>query len=422
MTRQDIIIVGAGPAGLIAAGKLGKAGYSVTLLEKMEQTGKKLRMTGKGRCNVTNSRPKSEFINAFGKNGKFLHSAFSRFFSNDLVAFFQQNLHIDLMEERGGRIFPVSQNAHEIADKLTQWATQHHVTLLYNHQCVELLLHNNRIQAIKCKTPNGLKTFETKAVLLSTGGTSYPSTGSSGDGYLLAQQAGHTIIPPLPALVPLTTKESETFKLSGLSIKNAQVTVFINNKPTHAIFGEFLFTHFGLSGPVILTLSRDVVENLQKNKAVYVEIDFKPALTEKVLDARLIREFVRHHNKKLKNIMPLLLPEALGMLCLEQTGVLGDMWCHSVPAADRKKLVQWMKHFRLTITGYRSLEEAIVTHGGVCLKEVDPITMQSKIVSNLFFAGELLDLDADTGGYNLQAAFSTGWCAAEGMLSLLTQL
>jgi predicted Rossmann fold flavoprotein len=421
MIKSDIVIVGGGPAGLMAAGKLGQAGIPVLLLEKMEKTGKKLRITGKGRCNVSNSRPQREFINAFGTQGKFLYSAFSRFFRDELLNFFKHELHIELTEERGGRIFPSSQNAHEIADKLTDWAVGHHVNILYHHSCDSLIVHGDKIQAVSCRTPSGLQQYETSAVLIATGGASYPATGSTGDGYKLALQAGHTIIPPAPALVPLVAEQGDRYGLQGLSIKNALVSVYTEGKKTASMFGEFLFTHFGLSGPVVLTLSREIVLSLRHQKRISLEIDFKPALDEQTLDKRLIREFTTHGNKKLKNVFRFLMPEALGPVCLSQTGVSGDIPCNVVRVEERKKILHWMKHFTVKISGYRSLDEAIVTQGGVHLKEIEPATLRSKYIPNLYFAGEVLDLAADTGGYNLQAAFSTGWCAAESMIQQIHQ-
>ncbi|MDK2976989.1 MAG: hypothetical protein PWP06_1464, partial [Candidatus Marinimicrobia bacterium] len=281
---------------------------------------------------------------------------------------------------------------------------------------------DGRIQAVSCQTPNGLRRFEASAVLIATGGASYPSTGSTGDGYTLALQDGHTIISPAPCLVPLVTEQGDRYGLQGLSIKNALVTVYTEGKKTASMFGEFLFTHFGLSGPVILTLSREIVLSLCHQQRILLEIDFKPALDEQTLDRRLIREFTTHGNKKLKNVFRFLMPEALGPVCLSQTGVSGDIPCSEVRAEDRKKILHWMKHFTVKISGYRSFEEAIVTQGGVHLKEIEPATLRSKYIPNLYFAGEVLDLAADTGGYNLQAAFSTGWCAAEGIIQYLTQI
>jgi predicted Rossmann fold flavoprotein len=422
MKTPEIVIAGAGPAGLIAAGTLGKEGHRVYVVEKNDKTGKKLRITGKGRGNITNSRPKSEFIQAFGRNGKFLYSAFSHFFRDELLMFFRNELHIEVTTERGGRIFPVSQNAHEIADKLTQWILDHHVEILYNHDCRSIYLEKNRVKSLMCLSPQGPRYLNPDAVLLSTGGASYPATGSNGDGYFLARQAGHTIIPPTPALVPLETKNGDRNGLNELNIKNALVTMICNGKKSGERFGEFSFTRYGVSGPVILSMSRDIVPKLQQHKSIRLEIDFKPALDDEKLDKRLIREFTAHSNKKLKNIFRYILPEALGPVCLKETGVSGETPCHSIRSEDRKKIVHWIKHFSLDITGYRSLEEAIVTRGGVHIKEVEPATLQSKRIPNLFFAGEILDLDADTGGFNLQAAFSTGWYAAKGISGYLNNL
>jgi len=420
MNLYDAVIVGAGPAGLIAAGLIGKYGYKVCILEKNEQSGLKLRITGKGRCNITNNRSKNEFIQAYGKNGKFLYSAFSVFFRDELLDFFRNTLNIHVTEERGGRIFPQSQNAHEIADKLTRWVQEQGVDIFYGHRCISLNKTKDELIYIQVTCENKPLEFQTKTVLLATGGKSYPGTGSTGDGYVLAKNLGHSIIPPIPALVPLITRDGDNYELKGLSIKNCLITVLTNDKKSDQLFGEFLFTHFGVSGPVVLTLSKKIVESLDKGAQILLHIDFKPALDENTLDKRLIREFSIHSNKFLKNILKFIIPEALGPVCLSQTGVSGDFPCHSITSADRKKIGRWLKNFVLPISGYRSIDEAIVTAGGISLKEVEPATMQSKITPHVYFAGEILDLDGDTGGYNLQAAFSTGWCAAKGIISFLT--
>lgn len=417
----DAVILGTGPAGLIAAGHLGKYGCKVCLLEKNETTGKKLRITGKGRCNITNNRPKNEFIRAYGKNGKFLYSAFSVFFRDELLDFFRNTLKIPVTEERGGRIFPESQNAHEIANKLTDWVVNQGVDILYRYHCLAVNQNPDKSLSLQISRENKPLEIQARTVLIATGGMSYPGTGSTGDGYIIAENLGHKIIPPVPALVPLVTRDGDKYDLKGLSIKNSLITVLTNGKKTDQLFGEFIFTHFGVSGPVILTLSKNIVQSLNKSLQVILHVDFKPALDEKTLDRRLIREFTVHSNKILKNILKFIIPEALGPVCLAESGVSGEIPCHSITSTDRKKIGYWLKNFELPIAGYRSIDEAIVTSGGIDLKEIEPATMQSKKIPHVYFAGEILDLDGDTGGYNLQAAFSTGWCAARGIISFLTQ-
>lgn len=418
--RYDAVVIGAGPAGLIAAGCMGKSGLSVCLLEKNEKSGKKLRITGKGRCNITNSRPKNEFIQAYGKNGKFLYSAFSVFFRDELLDFFKNTLSIEVTRERGGRIFPLSQDAHEIADKLATWAENQGVEIVYEHRCISVNPGEDGYLSLQITHENKPIDVLARSVLIATGGISYPGTGSTGDGYALAKNLGHSIIPLKPALVPLITHEGDKYGLKGISIKNSLVTVLTDGKKSSRQFGEFLFTHFGVSGPVILTLSKDIVNALNTGLQVLLHVDFKPALDENTLDKRLIREFSEHSNKCLKNILRFIIPEALGTVCLAETGVSGDIPCHSITSSDRKKIGYWLKNFEIPITGYRPIEEAIVTSGGINLKEIEPATMQSKINPRVYFAGEILDLDGDTGGYNLQAAFSTGWCAAKGIIAFLT--
>jgi len=420
MTQTELIIIGGGPAGLIAAGQAASAGIKTLLLEKMQHPGRKLGITGKGRCNLTNIAPINEFIPHFGKNGRFLRQAFSRFFSAELLDFLKSQ-GIETETERGGRVFPVSNQAQEIVDALERWARTSGVTLMTQRRVVEIFTRNNQISGVRTQItgPHGKPTqlpaeeFGARAVILATGGASYPGTGSTGDGYDLARQLGHEIIPVRPALIPLETAGTTAQQLQGVSLRNVAVQLYVDGKKTVTEFGEMLFTHFGLSGPIILTLSKLVVEALQAQKRVSLSIDLKPALDHAKLDARLVRDLTDHNKQQIKSILKELLPAKMIPVCLELTEIPEDKPGHQISAAERKRLRLWLKDFQFEITGHRPLAEAIITAGGVNLAEIDPRTLGSRKIQGLFFAGEVLDLDADTGGYNLQAAFSTGWLAGK---------
>lgn len=403
--QSEILVIGGGPAGLMAAGMAAQKGVKpVKVLEKMSQPARKLRITGKGRCNLTNIAPLSEFLSHIGPNPKFLRPAFSSFFAEDLVEFFN-SLGVKTQIERGGRVFPVSENAGEIADALLRWNQHLGVELLTSIPVKEICIENQMVQGVKLE--NG-ETILSKKIILATGGASYPATGSSGDGYRLARQAGHSVTPIRPALVPLTTASDTAQQLQGLSLKNVNVSVWVEGKKTAQAFGEMLFTHFGLSGPVILSLSRLTVNDIDKHRKVIFSIDLKPALDLEKLIIRIQRDWDEHGKMSFKSSLKLLLPQSLIAVCLQQTQIPAEKPCNQLNAIDKKRLALWLKDFRFEITGHRSFNEAIVTAGGVCLNEINPSTMESKIVKGLYFAGEVLDLDADTGGYNLQIAFSTG--------------
>ena len=402
-------MIGGGPAGLLAAGTAAQKGCSVLLLEKMEQPGQKLRITGKGRCNLTNQTDLRTFISHFGKNGSFLYQAFSRFFVQDLLEF-MNGLGVDTIVERGGRIFPASENAHEVADVLIDWAKKQGVEIRTHAAVQGILVQDGAVKGVALK--NGQE-ISADAVILAVGGASYPATGSSGDGYLMAEKVGHTIIPIRPALVPLTTKGKLAVRMQGLSLKNVRATILVNGKKGTSEFGEMLFTHFGLSGPIILTLSGQVVDELRIGNKVEISIDLKPALDEQKLDNRLLRELDAHGKQYFGNMLKTLLPQKMISVCAEQVEIDEEKLCNQITAAERSTLLHWLKDFRFLIRGSLPLETAIITAGGVDLAEVDARTMQSKLVKGLFFAGEVLDLNADTGGYNLQEAFSTGWLAGD---------
>ncbi len=407
MNKKRLIVIGGGPAGLLAAGTAAQQGCSVLLLEKMNQPAQKLRITGKGRCNLTNQTELRIFISHFGKNGSFLYQVFSRFFVQDLLEFLN-HLGVKTIVERGGRVFPASENAHEVADTLIDWVKKQGVEIRTHTAVRAILVKDDTAQGVILD--NGQK-ISADAVILTAGGASYPATGSSGDGYDMAEKVGHTIISIRPALVPLTTKGKLAQRMQGLSLKNVRASILVNGKKKTSEFGEMLFTHFGLSGPIILTLSGQVVDGLRIGNKVEVSIDLKPALDEKKLDNRLLRELDAHGKQYFGNMLKTLLPQKMISVCAEQVEINEKKPCNQITAAERSTLLHWLKDFRFLIRGSLPLEAAIITAGGVDLEEVDARTMQSKLVKGLFFAGEVLDLNADTGGYNLQEAFSTGWLA-----------
>jgi len=421
VTACDVIVIGGGAAGLMAAGHAARLGARTLVLEKMSRPGRKLRITGKGRCNLTNTAPLPDFIEHFGPNGRFLYSVFQQFFADDLIAFFA-DLGVPAVVERGGRVFPASSEAGEVVDALARWATAGGAAIKPGAPVEQLVVQAGRVIGVQVgapatrrgqtpRTPPAAGLYRAPAVIVATGGASYPGTGSTGDGYRLAEAVGHSVIPVRPALVPLETAGDVAPRLQGLSLRNVSVTLSADGKPHAAAFGEMLFTHFGVSGPVILSLSRAAVDALDAGGRVRLAIDLKPALDEAKLDARLLRDLDAHGRQQFHTVLKGLLPRTLIPVCCELARIPPDKPAHQVTAKDRRRLRAWLKGFYLDVTGYRSWHEAIVTAGGVDLREVDPRTMESRLVAGLYFAGEVLDLDADTGGYNLQAAFSTGWLA-----------
>lgn len=409
MAEFDVIVIGAGAAGLMAAGQAAHLGAETLLIEKMDRPARKLRITGKGRCNLTNIAPVDEFIPHFGPNGRFLYSAFARFFNEDLLDFFTE-LGVATVTERGGRVFPASNEATEVVDALVSWARAGGITLWTGARVERLLVAEGRIAGVKLA--NG-QSHHAPAVIVATGGASYPGTGSTGDGYRLAEAVGHTLAPIRPALVPLDTKGDIAPRLQGLSLRNVNVSLVVDGATQAEEFGEMLFTHFGVSGPVILTLSRRAVDALGAGQRVRLSIDLKPALDDATLDARLLRDFNEQGAKQFATVLKGLLPRTLIPVCCFLTGIPPEKVAGQITAKERNRLHRWLKDFRLDVTGHRPLAMAIVTAGGVDTNEVDPRTLESRLVPGLYFAGEVLDLDADTGGYNLQAAFSTGWLAGQ---------
>jgi len=407
MQKYDLIIIGGGAAGMFAGIRAAELGLQVLILEKMPQLGRKLRITGKGRCNITNTTPLHEFIEHIEPNSSFMHSAFSRFFSGDTIRFFNE-IGVETIEERGGRIFPASGSAVELTEALIERLKNLNCKIETNAKIDKIIVSQN---AVKELVVNG-KSIETQTILIATGGKSYPATGSTGDGYKFASELGHTIITPRPALVPLETSGIDTSKMTELLLKNINASLFINNKKVRSEFGDLQFSETGLTGPIILTMSGMAVDAIEKGFNLKIIIDLKPALDEKKLDNRLIRDFQNDSKALFIDILNGLLPKALFPICVEMTGISLYKKVSEISAEQRKKLRHWLKNFEIEITGYRPFKEAIITAGGVSTNEIDQQTMQSKFVNGLYFAGEVIDLHGDTGGYNLQIAFSTAWVAA----------
>ncbi len=412
MIKYDVIVVGAGPAGLIAAGHAAELGAKVLLLEKMERAGRKLLITGKGRCNITNDASTSEFFKHIYPNGRFLKHAFGEFFSKDIVELLNKQ-GVETIVERGDRVFPVSNSASDVVQALLSWVISNKVDVRYACKVERLVTKDNVISGVLVTNQGVSKEISADHVIVCTGGCSYPATGSTGDGYRFSKALGHTVETARPALVPLETAGKLAEQLQGLSLKNVNAVVWVNDKKYKEEFGEMLFTHFGLSGPIILTLSRFVVDEISKKNKVEISVDLKPALDDLKLDARLLRDLTEHGKKQMENIFKLWLPSKMISVFIAKVGLDAAKEGHQLNANERKRIRILMKDFRLTVTGHRSFKEAIITAGGVSTNEIDSKTMESKLIKNLYFAGEVLDLDADTGGFNLQIAYSTAWLAAK---------
>ena len=397
---KEIVVVGGGAAGMMAAISAAEKGSHVTLLEPNERLGKKLNITGKGRCNVTNDAGLEELLANTPKNGKFLYSAFSRFDGRDAKAFFE-SLGVPLKTERGNRVFPVSDRAFDISGALERRLKALKV-VLRRDRAVSLDIRGGAIHGV-----NGEKgAYPAKAVILATGGVSYPATGSTGEGHRMAAEAGHTVTPLQGSLVPLREQGNDCARMQGLSLRNVSLTVFENEKKIYTDFGELLFTHFGLSAPLILSASAHM-RRFEK-KTYRVEIDLKPALDEQQLDKRLLSDFTKYANCDFCNALDDLLPQKLISVVVERSGIPPHQKVHEITREQRRELLRVLKHFSVPIAGLRPVTDAIVTSGGVKVGEIDPKTMESKIVKGLYFVGELIDVDAYTGGFNLQIAWATG--------------
>lgn len=413
MEKYDVIVIGGGASGLMSAGQAAKRGLNVLVLEKMKMPARKLRITGKGRCNITNTATIKEFLPHVGPDSRFLYNAFSKFFNNELIEFFE-GIGIETIVERGNRVFPLCEDAKEVVDKLVIWTKNAGAVIKCEAPVDRIIIEEGEVKGVSLN--NGL-TYYCRSIIIATGGASYPLTGSTGDGYRIAESIGHRVIKARPVLVPLVTSGNTAPKLQGLSLKNVNAIVWVDGKKTDEEFGEMLFTHYGLTGPIILSLSRKVVDYIDQKKKVIISIDLKPALDEKKLDARLLRDFDENGKKLFHNIARFWLPSSMVPVCSELLKIPEDKPVNQLSSEERKRIRLWLKDFRFEVIGYIGFDEAIITAGGVETKEINPKTMESKIVKNLYFAGEIIDLDADTGGYNLQIAFSTGWMAGNSVLA-----
>ncbi|MBQ6420676.1 MAG: NAD(P)/FAD-dependent oxidoreductase [Clostridia bacterium] len=413
---KDVIVIGAGAAGLLAAGLCAAGGNRVTVLEKNDRPGKKLAITGKGRCNVTNNCTLvNELMENIPGNGRFLYSAFAQYMPSDVMDLFE-SLGVPLKTERGNRVFPVSDNAHDIVDALVRFAKDSGAKIRLQTPVAELLAENGCVQGVRTETGD---TFSADAVIVATGGVSYPLTGSTGDGYRFAEAAGHTVVPPRPSLVPLETEDMTWRRAQGLTLKNVGITVTDARtyKEVYSDFGELLFTHFGVSGPVILSASAHLRDF--ETRRYVLHIDLKPALSPEKLDARILRDFSEFSNRTLPNALHKLLPASLIPVITELSGISNAKQVNRVTREERQRLGELLKDLSSPISGPRPIAEAVVTAGGVNVREVDPKTMQSKKCKGLYFAGEVLDVDAYTGGFNLQIAFSTAAAAAKALQSII---
>ncbi len=407
MTNKKVVVIGAGAAGLMAAGISAQYGADVTLIEKNHRVGRKIMITGKGRCNLTNNCDVQTFINSVPINGKFLYSAINNFTPEDTMEFFE-SLGLAIKTERGNRVFPQSDKAVSVVDTMYDFALDNGAWLVED-TVVALKIKDGAVVGVKSENAD----YDADAVIVCTGGKSYPLTGSTGDGYRFAKQAGHTIVPPKPSLVPLESHDAECKSMQGLSLKNVGLKIIekSNSKTAYSDFGEMLFTHFGMSGPMILSASshlRDITDG-----KYFASIDLKPALSLEQLDKRLQNDFKENSNKDISNSFSRLLPRKIIIPVLKRWGVDFDRKCNSVTKEERRALCELLKNFTVDISDFRPIEEAIITSGGVKTSEINPKTMESKLCKGLFFAGEVIDCDAYTGGFNLQIAWCTGKLAGE---------
>ena len=406
---KRVVVIGGGAAGLMVAVIAGREGAKVTLLEKMNYVGKKIGITGKGRCNITNACDMSDFIKNTPGNGKFLYGAYERFTNEDLL----QLLHdagLETKVERGGRVFPASDSALDVRNTFMKLMKHYGVDVHLEEPVKKLLVDDGVVTGVVTDK----ETYHADAVVIATGGKSYPATGSTGDGYMLAAQVGHKITDIRPSLVPIVTEESWVKDLMGLSLRNVELSVVAKNKVQAKMFGEMMFTHFGITGPIVLSLSHTVGKLMRKKNigTIGLDINLKPALSPETLDKRLQKDFDLYSKKQLINGMKDLLPTRLIPLIIELAGIDPQKPINQISKEERQQIGYMLQHMPLTVKGLRPVEEAIVTAGGISLKEFNPKTMESKLVKGLYGAGEVLDIDAFTGGYNLQAAFSTGYVAA----------
>jgi predicted Rossmann fold flavoprotein len=404
--KFDVAVIGGGPTGMLAAGRAAEQGARVVLLEKNSNLGKKLLITGKGRCNLTQAEfDDKKIIEKFGKKGRFLFSSLAVFGPEETIQFFEER-GLPTKIERGGRVFPVSDISQDVLEVMQKYLKDNGVKIMSGREVLGFESDGQKIKSVKLQ---GGRVSADKFIL-ATGGKSYPATGSTGDGYRWAKELGHTIIEPMPALVPLKTEEAWVKEAQGLSLKNVEIKLMQNDKKQDSRFGEMLFTHFGLSGPIVLDISKKAGE-LKAQGEVVISIDLKPALTHDQLDARIQKDFKENIKKDFINYLPELLPQKLVSVIVKMSGINPRKKINFITKDERKKLVNLLKDLRLTFDGTTGYVQAIVTSGGVATKEVDPKTMRSRVIDNLFLAGEILDLDGPTGGYNLQMCWSTAYAA-----------
>ncbi len=413
---MKVVVIGGGPAGMMAAISSAQDGNDVTLIEKMQSLGRKLLITGKGRCNITSSLDMEEFIKNIPGNGMFLYSAFKNYTNKDIIKLLKEE-GLEVKEERGNRIFPSTDRSLDVLKCFEKKLKNLNVNIILNTKVKDILVENNIVIGVKTDK----EIIKAQKVILATGGKSYPLTGSTGDGYYIAQKLGHTITNIKPSLVPLESFDKKICKeLQGLSLRNVKIDLIDKekNKVIYDDFGEMVFTHFGVSGPTILSSSAHLVrykniEQLFNENKIILKIDFKPALTEEKLNDRILRDFNEEKNKMFKNSLDKLLPQKLIPVIITMSGIDMNKKVNEITKIERKNLVKLLKNFELEIKGFRSIDEAIITSGGVKIKEINPKTMESKIISGLYFAGEIIDVDAYTGGFNLQIAYSTGYIAGK---------
>mgnify|MGYP002645391891 FL=1 len=410
----NVIVIGGGPAGMMAAITAAEYGNNVTIIEKNSDFGKKLLITGKGRCNITSSLYMSEFIKNTPGNGQFLYSAFQNYTNTDIIDFLK-NQGLEVKEERGNRIFPVTDKSIDVLNCFKSKINELKIKKLFNTRVQKILVQNGEVLGVRTEK----EIIQTDKIILATGGKSYPLTGSTGDGYLIAKNIGHKVTEIRPSLVPLVIYEkNECKEMQGLSLRNVGIKIIdeSKNKLIYEDFGEMIFTHFGISGPTILSGSAHLVrykeiDNLMKEQKIKLQIDLKPALTEEQLDERILRDFKEFKNKQFKHALDKLLPQKMIPIVIKKTKINEEKRVNEITKEERRNLVKVLKKFELTIKDFRPVEEAIITSGGINIKEINPKTMESKLVKGLYFAGEIMDVDSYTGGFNLQIAYSTGYTA-----------
>ena len=410
----NVIVIGGGPAGMMAAITAAEYGNNVTIIEKNSDFGKKLLITGKGRCNITSSLYMSEFIKNTPGNGQFLYSAFQNYTNTDIIDFLK-NQGLEVKEERGNRIFPVTDKSIDVLNCFKSKINELKIKKLFNTRVQKILVQNGEVLGVRTEK----EIIQTDKIILATGGKSYPLTGSTGDGYLIAKNIGHKVTEIRPSLVPLVIYEkNECKEMQGLSLRNVGIKIIdeSKNKLIYEDFGEMIFTHFGISGPTILSGSAHLVrykeiDNLMKEQKIKLQIDLKPALTEEQLDERILRDFKEFKNKQFKHSLDKLLPQKMIPIVIEKTKINEEKRVNEITKEERRNLIKVLKKFELKIKDFRPVEEAIITSGGINIKEINPKTMESKLVKGLYFAGEIMDVDSYTGGFNLQIAYSTGYTA-----------